>query len=94
MGEECDNATNCNWRVLNSPQKIRTGTRVLVNKRMSGVHANYSIDEIGPNTEKNPEDLKKVVVIKLQWKTLVNAGVKNSQMSKIKKTIRVKQQHK
>ena len=37
-------------------------TRGLGNKRMSGCHQNYSIIEIGQNTEKNPGDLRRLAV--------------------------------
>ena len=38
------------------------GLRGLGNKRTSGDHPNYSIIEIGQNTEKIPGDLRKLVV--------------------------------
>ena len=46
---------------------------------MSGDHPNYCIIEIGQNTEKSPEDLRRLAVIQtpvkdhqltLMWKTL------------------------
>ena len=50
---------------------------------MSGDYPNYSIVEIGHNTEKNPVDLKRLAVSNSSEKPSANAGVKNSQKGKI-----------
>ena len=51
----------------------------LGNKRISGYHPDYSIIKIGQNTEKGPEDLRRLAVtqtpienhpLTLVWKTL------------------------
>ena len=39
---------------------LGTRTGGLGNKRMSGDHPNYSIIEIGQNTEKSPRDLRRL----------------------------------
>ena len=64
---EDDGDTNCNWCVWNIPQKIAEGTVRLKNQRTREDHPNYSIVEIGLNTEKIPEDL---LSLRLQWKTI------------------------
>ena len=72
--------SNCDWFAQYSQQLIGKGTRRLGNKRMSGDHPNNSIVEIGQNTKKSPGDLRGLVVAQTPP---ANAGVKNSQMSKI-----------
>ena len=41
---------------------INIGTEGLGNKTMSGDHSNYSIIEIGQNTEKSPGELRRPAV--------------------------------
>ena len=60
MKHESDFDTNCNWCARYSHQKIDKGSGVFGNKRMSGVHPNYSIFEIGRNTAKSPGDLRRL----------------------------------
>ena len=45
--------TRCNWRAWNGLQKLGKGLRSDGNKRTSGAHPNYSIDELSQNTEKS-----------------------------------------
>ena len=73
LKHESDGDTNCNWCSCYSHQRIGTGTGGLVNKRTSEDHPYYSIVEIGQNTEKSPEDLRRLV----SEKPLTSAGVKN-----------------
>ena len=55
-----------------------------INKRTSGDHPNYSIVEIGQNTEKSPGDLRRLAVTQTRrGKPPVYAGRKNFQTSKI-----------
>ena len=70
--------TNCNWYSWYCHQKINKETEGLGNKT-NGDHLNYSIIEIGQNTEKSPGDLKRLAVtqttvenhqLTLMWKTL------------------------
>ena len=69
------NDTNCNWYAWYSNQKISTGTAGLGNKSTSGDCLNYTIVEIGQNTEKSPGDLKRLAVtqtsVKVHQLTLV-----------------------
>ena len=58
MEHESDGNTNCNRCTWYSHQRINKGTGGLGNKRTSGDHPNYSIVEIGQNTEKSPGDLR------------------------------------
>ena len=60
-----DGDTNCNWCSWYSHLRIGTRTGGLGNKKTSGDHSNYSIIEIGQNTEESPGDL---LSLKLQWK--------------------------
>ena len=62
MEPESDGDTNHNWCAQHSYQKIGTGTGGLGNKRMNKDHSNYSIVEIGQNTEKNSGDLRRLAV--------------------------------
>ena len=79
MQHESDSDTNCNWCAWYSHQRFGTGTGGLGKKRMSGDHPNYSIIEIGQNTEKKPGDLRRLAVTRtpvknhqltLLWKIL------------------------
>ena len=54
MEHESDSITNWNWCAWNNAQKLDKGAR---NQRMSREHLNYTIVEIGQNTEKSPGDL-------------------------------------
>ena len=76
---ESDNYTNRDWCFWYSHQSIIKGAKGLGNKKTSGNHPNYSIIEIGQNTEKSPGDLRRLAVIQtpvkdhqltLMWKTL------------------------
>ena len=53
---------NCNWYFLYSYQRIGTRTGGFGNKRTCGDNPNYSIDEIGQDTEKSTGDLMKLTV--------------------------------
>ena len=79
MEYESDGDTTYDWGDRYSLQKISTGTGGLGNKRTSGDNPNYSIVEIGQNTEKSPGDLGRLAVtqtptenpqLTLTWKTL------------------------
>ena len=65
MERESDIDTSCYWHAWYSHQRINTETGGLENKRMSGDHPNDSTNEISQNTEKNPEDLRRLVVTPL-----------------------------
>ena len=43
-------------------KRLIKGTRGHENKRTSGDHSNYCIIEIGQNTEKSPENLRRLAV--------------------------------
>ena len=55
---------NCSRGAPYNYQKIDKRTGGLRNKRTDGDHLNYSIVEIGQNTEKSPGDLRRY-----KWKT-------------------------
>ena len=57
-----DGDINYNWCACYSHQRIDKKTEELGNKRTSGNHANYSMVEIGQNTEKSPGDLRRLAV--------------------------------
>ena len=59
MEPESDDYTNCNWYSGYSHERIVTRTG---NNGMGGDHPNYSIVEIGQNTEKSPGDLRRLAV--------------------------------
>ena len=58
MEHESDDYTNCDWCSWYSKQRIGTRTGGLGNNGTSGDCPNYSITEIGQNTEKNPGNLR------------------------------------
>ena len=59
---ESDNYTIYNWCSGYSHQMIGTRTGALSNNGMGGDCRNYSIVEIGQNTEKSPGDLRRLTV--------------------------------
>ena len=62
MKHEGDGDTSCNCCIWNIPQRIGKETGRIRNKRTSGDSPDYSIIEIGQNTEKNPGDLRRLIV--------------------------------
>ena len=58
MEHEGGGDTNFNWCTWNDPQRLRG----VGNRRMSGDHLNYSIVEVGQNTEKSPGVLRRLAV--------------------------------
>ena len=74
---ESDDYTNCgSWY---SHQRIRTRTGGHGNNGTGGDCPNYSIVEIGQNTEKSPVDLRRLPVPNSSEKPLVLADEKLSQ---------------
>ena len=67
---ESDDYTNCNWCSWYSHQRISKKTRRLGNHGTGRDCSNYSIVEIGQNTEKSPGDLRHSLSLKLQGKTI------------------------
>ena len=59
---ESESDSYCNWRAHYSHQGTGTWTGGLGNKRTSGDNPNYSIVEMGLNTEKSPGDLRRLSV--------------------------------
>ena len=74
-----DGYTNCNWCSWYCHQRIGTRTGGLGNNRMSGDHSNYSIIEIGQNTEKSSGLLETCCLSNSSEKPSVNADVKTHQ---------------
>ena len=68
-----DNYTNCNWCVWNCNKRITKGTGGLGNWQKGGDHPNDSIIKNGQNTEKSPEDLRRLAV--------TQTSVKNHQLT-------------
>ena len=62
MEYESDGETSCDCCSWYSHQRIGTETMGLGNKRTRRDHLNYSIVEIGQNTEKSPGDLRRLDV--------------------------------
>ena len=50
------------WGARNDPKKLGKEARRVRNRRTSGDYPNYSITEIGQNTEKSHEDLRRLAV--------------------------------
>ena len=57
MEHESDGDANCDWNTWHGHQMVDKRTGVFGNN-----HLNYSIVEIGQNTEKSPGGLKKLAV--------------------------------
>ena len=79
MEHEGDGVTICSWCNWNDSQRIGKGTGRHRNQRASGNHTDYSITNIGQNTEKCPGDLIRLAVTQILarnhqltfvWKTL------------------------
>ena len=62
MEHDSDCDTNCNCWAPYSHQSIFKWTGRLGNKRTRGDHPSYNIIEIGQNTKKSPEDLRRLAV--------------------------------
>ena len=62
MKHKSDGAINCDRSTRYSHQRIDKGTRGRGNKRESRDHLDYSIVEIGWNTEKGPGDWRRLPV--------------------------------
>ena len=75
---ESDGDTNCNWCSWYSHQRIATRIGGFGNSRTSGDHPNYCIIELGQNTEKSPENLRRLAVTQIP--------VRNHQLTLVWKT--------
>ena len=62
---ESDGDTNCNWCSWYSNQRTGRRTGTFENKRTSGDNPDYSIVEIGQNTEKSPGILRRLAVTQI-----------------------------
>ena len=62
MEHECDDEANCNWCARYGQQIIGKGTGRRRNGRISKDLQNYSIIEIGQNTEKNLGDMGRLTI--------------------------------
>ena len=63
MKHKSDGDTNGIGALGTVTKRIGTGSGWLWNKSTSGDHPNYSIVENGQNTEKSPENLRRLAVI-------------------------------
>ena len=79
MEHESDVDTSCNWYTCYSHQRVGTRTGRLGNKKAGGDYLNYSIVEIGQNTEQSPG----YCYSDSNEKPSANLEVKKSQKSKI-----------
>ena len=68
MEHKSDGYTNCIGCCWYSHQMIGKRTRGVENKGTSRENPNYSIAEIGQNTEKSPGDLERLVVTQISVK--------------------------
>ena len=64
-----------NWYAWNYLQRLDKGAKKDGNQSRRGDHPNYSITEIGQNTEKSPRDLKGLAItqttVKAHQQTLI-----------------------
>ena len=63
MEHEGDGETSCKWCTWDDTQRLCKRVRRVGNRRVTILRSNYSIVEVGQNTEKSPRDLKKLGVI-------------------------------
>ena len=78
---ESDSSNNWNLRAWYSHQRISTWNGELENKRKSADHPNYSVIEVGQNTEKSPGNL---------WRLAVNETLlENHQLTLVWKSLKV-----
>ena len=79
---EIDDYSNFIWCSWYSYQIIGTRTGGLGNNRTGGDHPNYNIVEIGQNTEKSPEDLRRLVITQTRLEnhlqTLMSKALNNN----------------
>ena len=75
MEHEGESNIICNWYAWNNAQRIGKGTGRLGKKRTSGDHKDSGIIKIGPNTEKSPGVLWRLVTLTREE----NKAGKNSQ---------------
>ena len=66
MEHESDGDTNSNWCSWHCHQKIGKRTGGHGNEMTKGVHPNYSIVELGQNTDKSHGDLRRWLSLKLK----------------------------
>ena len=62
MEHESGGGANCNWFARYTYQKTGKRTGRIGNKMTSGDYPNFSIVKIGQNTEKSPEDLRRLAL--------------------------------
>ena len=62
MKHEGDGGTYYIWRTWHVLERIGTETGGIGNQRKNRDHLDYSIVEIGQNTEKSPGDLRRLAV--------------------------------
>ena len=75
MDHKGDGDTSCNWCTWNGYQSFKNGAGRVENQGTNRDHSNYSIIEIGQNTEKTSGNLRRHAVTqtpvkKLQWEKL------------------------
>ena len=62
IGHEDDGDTNSNTRPKNCPKRLGKRNKRVRNQRTNRDHPNYSIVEIGQNTEECPSDLRRLAI--------------------------------
>ena len=65
---EDDGDSSCNWPTWNCPQRLGKGPGKVNNREKNRNHSNYSIAEIGKNTEKSSGDLKDFAVTRISMR--------------------------
>ena len=79
MKHEGDDDNWCNLCTLNNLKRINKETGKLGNQRTSGHYPDYNIIKMSQNTEKSPEDLRRLAVTQTPVKkTSPNTGIKET----------------
>ena len=67
---EGDDYSNCDWCFVTVIKGLSEGTGGLGSWCLSGLYPNDSFIENGQNIEESPRDLRGLLSLKLQWKTI------------------------
>ena len=71
MEHESDGDTNYIWSTQDGLQRFRKGTGRFGNRKTCRDHPKYSVTKISQNIGKRPEDLRRLLSLRLHWKLMV-----------------------
>ena len=77
--------TSCKWSTWNNPQRLGNVTGSLGNNRRSAEHPHYNVIKIVQNTEKSPEDLRRLAVTQTSVKNYQLKVMRKKTVKRVKK---------